>query len=208
MSAARRPARTRRGRSTGQLVQRTLVVERSTAMAIKPLVFWDAVSSTAPLFAEALTRHGFAVRKGLVEFGPDVASLRFGGKATVVTAIDVKKGLAIGHVVATRNLEREVGGDPGERPRVVERILAEAHAELEDQAVRILSSAVSALLSPRPGSPLERAYRETSQAALAELATRTRKVEAAEAVKAAKVVEVGKALDAPFPIYRGPFSPS
>ena len=201
----RRTTRTR-GRAGGDapvLLQRTLVVERATAMNLKLLMFWDAVSMSH-LLERALAEHGFKADKGLVTFPPTVAPLRFGGRATVVTAIDVKKGLAVGQVVAVRDLERQLKAqdDPRLQEQLVDRILSEAHAELEHEAVGILMREVSAILSPRPGSPLEMAFRAANRAALATLAE-NRTTKKPETPKAARAAVVEKALAAPFPIYRG-----
>lgn len=195
-----------RGRAAGgeqpELLQRTLVVERATAMNLKLLMFWDAVSMSH-LLERALTDQGFQVDKGMVMLPPVVEPLRFGGRATVATAIDTKKGLAVGQVVAVRDLERQIRAfeDPREREQLVERILGEAHGELEHEAVGILMREVSAILSPRPGSPLEKAFRAANQAALASLASKSSRIAPPVVTK---TTAVEKALKTQFPLYRGP----
>lgn len=180
--------------SLAMLLQRTLVVERATAMDLK-FPFWNEIQMGGML-KDALVEQGFTVDGGLVTFPPTVESLRRGGRATVATAIDTEKGLVLGQLVASRDFSSEIRDDADSY--VQERILREAHQECEHEAVGALMDEVHARLSPAPGSPLEKAYRAANQAALAKITARAKKTAAPKK----EVVE--EALRASFPIYRGP----
>lgn len=180
--------------SLAMLLQRTIVVERATAMELK-FPFWNEIQMGGML-KDALVEQGFTVDDGVVAFPPTVEPLRRGGRATVATAIDTEKGLVLGQVVASRDFSREIRDDADSY--VQDRILNEAHQECEHEAVGALMNEVHARLSPAPGTPLEKAYRAANQAALAKITARGKKAAAPKK----KVVE--EALRASFPIYRGP----